>query len=277
MIAVVAAVALGSLSPAIAQGLGAAVNGRAGARRPVGPDLSDVGIDQKLNPQLPLDLAFRDSSGQTVTLSQYFHGQPVILSLVYYHCAVLCPEVLRGMASSLKHIGFIPGKQYEVVTVSFDPRDDPKSSAEKKQQVLREFDTAGGQNGWHFLTGDAQSIHALTQAVGFRYKWDPQTQQFAHATAIMVLTPQGRVSKYFYGIDFKPSDLRFGLIQASDNKIGTLADEVLLFCCRFNATTGKYDWLAARIVAIGGLIILLSLGTFLALMFKLGPKRASAS
>jgi len=211
-----------------------------------------------------------------VTLGQYFHGKPVVLNFVYYSCSLLCPEVLRGMATSFHKLTFDPGKQYDVVTVSFDPKDTPALSAEKKAMVLKQLDHAGAENGWHFLTGDPQSIRALTQAAGFRYKWDPQSKQFAHGTAIMVVTPQGRISKYFYGIEFKPADLRFGLIQASNDRIGTVADEILLFCCKYNATTGKYDWLVARIMFISGIVIMLVLGTFLGVMMKLGPKHRPA-
>jgi len=240
-----------------------------------GPDFSNIGIDQKLNSQVPLNLAFTASNGDAVTLGRYFHGKPVVLNLVYYRCSTLCPEVLNGIVSSLKQVKFGIGKDYEVVTVSFDPRDTPSDSAAKKAMLMNDLGVPGAANGWHFLTGNDTNIHTLANAVGFKYRWDPQSQQYLHATGIMVLTPTGRVSKYFYGIDFKPSDLRFGLIQASNDKIGNVVDAILLFCCRYNPRSGKYDWLASRLLSIGGAITLLGLGSFLIFMIKTQPKRTT--
>ena len=237
-----------------------------------GPDMSNIGIDQKLNAQVPLNLTFADESGKPVTLQNYFQGEPVVLSLVYYHCAMLCPEVLNGITNSLKQVKFGIGKDYQVVTVSFDPRDTPGDSATRKAELMHELGVPGAANGWHFLTGTDSNIHALANAVGFKYRWDPESKQYLHATGIMVLTPQGRLSKYFYGIEFKPSDLRFGLIQASNNRIGNLVDAVLLFCCKYNPRSGKYDWLASRLLSIGGGITVLALGSFLIFMFKTQPK-----
>ena len=240
-----------------------------------GPDLSNIGIEQKLDSQVPLDASFVDENGNPVTLAKYFHGKPVVLSLVYYRCAMLCPEVLDGITSALKEVKFGIGKDYEVVTVSFDPRDTPSTSSEKKAQVIKELGVPGAADGWHFLTGKDPEIHAVAKAVGFKYRWDPESKQYLHATGIMVLTPTGRVSKYFYGVDFKPSDLRFGLIQASNNKIGNLVDAVLLFCCKYNPTSGKYDWLASRLLSIGGGITVVALGSFLIFMIKTQPKHVA--
>jgi protein SCO1/2 len=186
---------------------------------------------------------------------------------------MLCPEVLHGITDALKGVTFTPGKEYEVVTVSFDPRDTPQTSSQKKAQVIADLGIPGAASGWHFLTGNDANIHALANSVGFRYRWDPDSKQYLHATGIMVLTPSGRVSKYFYGVDFKPADLRFGLIQASNHRIGTMVDAILLYCCRYNPRSGKYDWLASRLLSIGGAITLLSLGSFLIFMFKTQPKR----
>jgi protein SCO1 len=237
-----------------------------------GPDLSNVGIDQKLNAQVPLNLTFVDETGKVVTLQDYFRGEPVVLNLVYYRCSTLCPEVLNGISSSLKEVKFGIGKDYQVVTVSFDPRDTPSDSAARKAELMKELGAPGADKGWHFLTGTDANIHALANSVGFKYRWDPESNQYLHATGIMVLTPKGRVSKYFYGIDFKPSDLRFGLIQASNNHIGNLVDAVLLFCCKYNPRSGKYDWLASRLLSIGGGITVLALGSFLIFMIKTQPK-----
>lgn len=259
-----------------AQELGGAMNQPMGMASQLPPDLSHVGIDQKLNAQVPLDLPFQDELGRTVKLGDYFHRRPVILNLVYYNCAMLCPQTLNGMADSLKKLSLQLGKDYEVLTVSFDPKDTPEVSRDKKRMMLNEIgNPPDAAQGWHFLTGDQDSITKLTQAVGFHYHWDQKTQQFYHASGIMVLTPAGKVSKYFYGIEFKPGDLRFGLIQASNEKIGNLVDAVLLFCCKYNVQTGKYDWLVARLLSIGGAITIVVLGTFLIVMFKVGERRHS--
>jgi protein SCO1/2 len=185
---------------------------------------------------------------------------------------MLCPEVVNGMTRSLNLVKLDPGKDYDVLTVSFDPRDTPQAAVEKKREWLQNFTKPGAQENWHFLTGDQNSIAKLTAAVGFRYKFDPTTQQYAHATDIMILTPEGKVSKYFYGADYSPTDLRFGLIQASHNTIGSPVDAVLLFCCKYNATTGKYDLIVSRVLSLAGLATIVILGTFLFVMFRFGPK-----
>lgn len=235
--------------------------------------LSNVGIDQKLNAQVPLDLPFQDESGQTVTLQKYFTDKPVILSLVYLNCTMMCPQVLQGLTTSLRQLKFDIGKDYQVVTVSFDPKDTPKAAAAEKQEHLEQLAKPGAEDGWHFLTGNEDSIRRLTQSVGFRYAWDPKTKQYAHASAIMILTPQGKTSKYFYGIQYSPTTMRFGLIQASHNQIGTPVDQLLLFCCRYNATSGKYDLIVSRVLAIAGAITILILGGFLVVMFRPGSKK----
>ena len=230
--------------------------------------LSNVGIDQKLNAQAPLDLPFQDESGQTVTLRKYFTDKPVILNLVYFNCPMMCPEVLHGLTTSLQQLKFDIGKDYQVLTISFDPKDTPQAAAKEKQETLQRLAKPGAEDGWHFLTGSEDSIRRLTQSVGFRYAWDPKTKQYAHASAIMILTPQGKTSKYFYGIQYSPTAMRFGLIEASHNQIGTPVDQLLLFCCRYNATSGKYDLIVGRVLAIAGAITIIILGGFLAVMFR---------
>lgn len=239
------------------------------------PILTNVGVDQKLDAQVPLDLPFRDETGQAVTLRKYFDGtrRPVVLSLVYFNCPMLCPEVLSGESSALREVTLDPGKDYEMVTVSFDPRDTPQAAAAEKRLWTPKLDKAGAERGWHFLTGDQAPIQQLTKALGFRYQWDPQTQQYAHATALVILTPQGKVSKYFYGVQFPPRDLRFGLVQASSNKIGSLVDPILLFCCQYNNTTGRYDLLVGRVLALAGGFTLLVLGGILLFLVKHDPNR----
>ncbi|HEY3886816.1 MAG TPA: SCO family protein [Vicinamibacterales bacterium] len=239
--------------------------------------LKGITIQQKLNSQIPLDLHFHDEAGRDVTLRQYFADRPVILNLVYFRCAMLCPQVVAGLARSLKQLTFEVGKQYTVLTVSFDPADTPNVAAEKKAIALKQLGQSGAANGWHFLTGDESSIRRLTDAVGFVYRWDPATQQFFHAAGIMLLTPEGKLSRYFYGIDFTSTDLRLGLVEASHDHIGSAVDAVLLFCCRYDASTGKYDWLAGRLLSLAGLLTLVILGTFLVILARSEPGQPKTS
>jgi protein SCO1/2 len=237
------------------------------------PELGNVSIDQKLDGQVPLGLHFRDEKGQDVTLNQYFTTKPVILSLVYYDCPMLCTEVLNGMAGMMRALSFEPSKDYEVVTVSFDPREKPELAAAKKAAYLKRYGRPGAEQGWHFLTGDQQNIKALTEAVGFHYQWDPRTQQFAHATAIMVLTPEGKISRYFYGVEYPPRDVRLGLIDASQRKIGNLADAVLLYCYHYDPRTGRYGPIISRILMLSGIGTIIVLAGMIGLLFWLGPKQ----
>jgi protein SCO1 len=238
--------------------------------------LEGVGIDQKLDSQIPLDLPFVDSTGQTVQLSQYFGKRPVVLSLVYYDCPMLCPETLQGITDVTKQTTLKLGKDYEIVTVSFNPKETPAIAAAAKQQWLGKLGDPDAEQGWHFLTGNPDSITKLANAVGFHYKWDPHTNQFNHATAIMVATPKGKLSKYFYGVVYSPRDLRLGLIQASNNKIGTAVDAILLYCCRYNVSTGKYDVLVSRVLAIAGVLTIIVMGSFLLLLAKYKGHRPTA-
>jgi protein SCO1/2 len=231
---------------------------------PLPPALQGITIEQNLNHQVPLNLVFRDEFGRSLPLSTYFSGnKPVILALVYYTCPMLCNMVLNGMESSLKPISLDPGKDFEVVAVSFDPRDTPETAAAKKKNYLQRYRRPGTDNGWHFLTGDEASIKALTSAVGFRYKFDEATGQFAHVSAIMVLTPQGKLSRYFYGVEYAPRDVRLGLVEASQNKIGNPVDQILLFCYHYDPATGKYGAIAMNMVRFGGATFVLICSTFL--------------
>jgi protein SCO1/2 len=233
--------------------------------------LENVGINQRLEQQIPLDLSFRDEAGKTVQLGDYIGKKPVILNFVYYRCPMLCPELLIGLESSLKVLKFNVGKEFDVVTVSFDPNDTPQLAAAKKADILKRYNRLGAENGWHFLTGQAQSITALAQAAGFQYHFDNKTGQFAHGTAIMVLTSEGKLSQYFYGVDFPPKDLRLSLIQASDNKIGTVADAVLLYCFHYDPATGKYSVIIGRVIQVAGGLTIVLLGGMLLLLSKRGP------
>jgi protein SCO1/2 len=236
--------------------------------------LRDVGIDQKLNDQIPLDLVFRDESWGLVHLGEYFGQKPVILVLAYYDCPMLCTLVLNGLLQSLKEMKFNVGQQFEVVTVSFDPTEKPPLAAAKKAIYVSLYDRPGAAAGWHFLTGDEASIHQLTQAVGFHYNYDPQTRQYVHATGIMVLTPEGRLARYFYGIRYPAGNLRLGLVEASQGKIGSPVDEVLLYCSQYDPATGKYSVVISHVLKIAALVTILSLGA-LVLTMSLGGKRAA--
>ena len=265
------------VSLAQAQSLGTGLTPNSGMPSNVmSPKLKDVGIDQKLNSQVPLNLSFRDESGQPVTLGNYFNNRPVILSLVYFSCPMLCPRVVQGMAKTLNLVTLNMGKDYSVLTVSFDPKDTPGTAAERKREWLQALDKRNDRQAWHFLTGDPNAIAALTQSVGFRYNWDPESHMFAHATGIMVLTPEGKVSKYFYGTEYPPADLRLGLVDASHDKIGSAVDQILLFCCKYNAVSGKYDLLVSRVLAIGGGVTLIAIGAFLLILFRVAPKKKAA-
>ena len=241
----------------------------ASVRPALPPALAGVGIDQKLDRQVPLDLTFRDEAGRTVPLSSFFSGRkPVILALVYYQCPMLCTMILNGVESSLKAVPFDPGRDFEVLSVSFDPKDTPQLAASKKQMYLRRYGRPGTANGWHFLTGDEANIHALTSAVGFRYKYDAASGQFAHASGIMVLTPQGRLSRYLYGVEYAPRDVRLALVEASENKIGSPVDQLLLFCYHYDPATGKYGAIAINFVRFAGLAFTLICGFFLIVAWR---------
>ncbi|HWU41113.1 MAG TPA: SCO family protein [Candidatus Acidoferrum sp.] len=228
----------------------------------------DVGFDQRLNEQVPLDLAFRDEGGRPVRLGDYFGGKPVILSLVYYNCTTLCPMILDGLVRSLNPVSFDIGKQFSVLTVSFDPRETPAQAAAKKAEYVRRYRRPGAADGWHFLTGEEAAIRQLTQAVGFRYVYDAKTEQFAHAAGILMLTPQGKVARYFYGFDFSPRDLRLGLIEAAANTIGTPIDQVLLYCYHYDPLTGQYGLIIMNALRLSALATVLALGTFILVMFR---------
>lgn len=235
----------------------------------VRPDLlKDVGIDQKLDQQVPLDLTFRDETGKTVQLSQYFGQKPVLLSLVYFNCPMLCTQVLNGMEASMKGLPMDAGNEFNAISVSIDPSDKPVLAAVKQQMYVGMYGRPNGAQGWHFLTGDEDQIKKLADAVGFRYAYDPDSKQFAHASAIMVLTPDGKLSKYFYGIQYSPRDLRLGLVEASARKIGTPVDSMLLFCYHYDPHTGKYGLLISRLIQIGGLLTVLGIGATMLILFR---------
>jgi len=234
------------------------------------PGLLNVGIEQHLDEQIPADLNFRDETGKPVRLGDYFGKKPMILNLVYYNCPMLCGEVLSGLESAMRVLKFDVGKEYDVLTVSFDPRETPDMATKKKSEFLKRYGRAGADQGWHFLTGQQESIDALTKAAGFQYQYDPKTGQFAHATAIVLLTPGGKITQYYYGVEYAPKDLRLGLIQASQNKIGTLADQVLLYCYHYDPNTGKYGAIISRVLQLSALATILGLGTLMIVLIRFG-------
>ncbi|HYE12929.1 MAG TPA: SCO family protein [Pyrinomonadaceae bacterium] len=220
------------------------------------PDiLKEVKIEQRLGSQVPLDATFRDESGRAVRLGEYFEdGKPVVLSLVYYECPMLCNQILNGLVGALDGVSFTPGEEFRVVTVSFDPRETPEMAARKKETYLRRYKREGAGDGWHFLTGEKAEIDRLAESAGFGYAWDERSNQFAHASAIMVTTPEGRLSHYFYGIDYDPRALRLSLVEASDNKIGSPVDALLLYCYHYDPTTGKYGPVIMNILRVAGVL-----------------------
>jgi protein SCO1 len=229
--------------------------------------LENVGIDQRLNEQLPLDITLRDESGRAVRLGDYFGSKPVMLSLVYYSCPQLCNQVLNGLTSSLKTLtAFDIGKEFNVVTVSFDARETPELASEKKKTYLEWYKRPGAAEGWHFLTGDQAAIDKLTEAVGFHYNYDPATNQYAHASGIMVATPRGKLARYFYGVEYSASDLRLGLVEASENKIGTPIDNVILYCFHYDPASGKYGLAVVNLIRLGGAVTVVGMIAFLLLL-----------
>jgi len=226
------------------------------------PILTNVGVDQRLDNQVPLETKFRDENGQPVELKKYF-DKPVILTLVYYTCPMLCSEVLNGTASSLKPVKFDVGKEFNVVTISIDPKDTPGTATGKKKMMMARYGRHGADQGWHFLTGDKQNIDAVAKAVGWRYAYDPRSGQYAHASAIMLLTPEGKVSRYFYGIEYSSKDIQFGIMDASKNKIGSLNDQIALYCYHYDPAKGKYGLAIMRLVRVGGLLTIALLGGFI--------------
>lgn len=233
------------------------------------PALKHIGIEQKLNAQVPMNLTFTDEHNEPVRLGQYFAAnRPVVLSLVYYQCPMLCNMVLNGELSSLKHVGLKLGEDYEVVTVSFDPKETPQLALTKKAIYIEKFGRFGKDTGWHFLTGSEPQIRALADAVGFRYQWDDVTKQWAHASGIMILTPEGKVSRYFYGINYPHQDMRLGLVEASANKIGSPVDQILLFCYHYDPTTGKYGFAILNTLRAAGTATALGLGIFVFTMIR---------
>jgi protein SCO1/2 len=231
---------------------------------PTSEVLKNIGITQNLNTQIPLDLTFNDEDGKAIQLKDYFNnGKPAVLSLVYYNCPMLCTMTLNGESAAFKPINLQIGKDFNVITVSFDPRETPQLAAQKKSTYLKDLSRPGAKDGWHFLTGDEKNISQLAQSCGFKYFYDKNSNQFAHASAIIVLTPEGKISRYFQGLEYSPRDLRLSLIEASNNKIGSKTDQLLLLCYQYDPATGRYGLAIMRTVRIGGILTVTLLGAFI--------------
>ena len=227
-------------------------------------DLREVGFDQNLGEDLPLDLTFTDDRGETVTLGSYFEsGRPVVLALVYYDCPMLCNMIINGLVSSLDILTFDPGTDYDVVVVSFDPTEDHYLAAAKKRGYMEQFGRPGTEGGFHFLTGTQENIDAITDAVGFRYTFDEASGEYAHASGVTVVTPEGTISRYLFGVEYAPKDLRLALVESAESKIGSAVDQLLLFCYAYDPATGQYGAATMNLIRLGGAITLLAVLTFI--------------
>jgi protein SCO1/2 len=240
------------------------------------PILNKVGIEQNLNVQIPPDLVFRDETGKSVRIGDFFGRKPILFSLVYFDCPALCTEVLNGELRTMRAISLDLGKDFEAVTVSFEPKDTAALAKAKRDVYIGQYDRPGAAENWHFLTGEQLSIDALTKAVGFQYAYDSSIHQYAHAAAILVLTPEGRIDRYFYGVVYPARDVRLGLVEASEGKIGTLTDHALLYCYQYDPMTGKYGLLVMNVLRAAGGLTVLVLAIFMIVMFLRERKRPLA-
>lgn len=234
----------------------------------VPPAMQGVGIIEKLADNVPQDLRFVDEKGQAVTLQQYFDlGRPVVLTLNYYGCPSLCTVQLNGLIQTLKPMDWLPGQKFEIVTISFNPEETWKLARDKKASYMVSLEKPQAEAGWHFLTGQPDEIKRITEAAGFKYKWDPDTKQFVHAAALIICTPEGKIARYLPGVQYEPRDLRLALLEASQGKIGSLADQFYMLCYHYDPTRGTYAPTAAVLMKLGGVIVILCLGVFLGSMW----------
>jgi protein SCO1/2 len=253
------------------------VSGVLRAELPAREVAATVGIDQKLDEQIPLDLAFRDDQGRDVRLGDYFGERPVILNMVYYECPMLCTQVLNGLVTALRIVEFDVGKEYDIVTVSIDHNETPELAAGKKRQYVEDYGREGAEKGWHFLVGDSLNVKRLADAVGFRFRYDPGSDEYAHASGLMIATPQGRLSRYFYGIEYAPRDIRFGLMDAADEKIGDIADKVLLLCYDYDPHTGQYGPAIMTLVQGAGVAPVLGIVGYIIISMRRERRRRTSS
>lgn len=232
----------------------------------VPPQFKEVTFAQRLDARLPLDATFTDEAGRTVALGDYFGSKPVVLAFVYYQCPMLCSQTMNGISSAVKMLPFTPGKDFEVVLVSFDPRDTPEAANAKKRAHLQHWSVQDTADGWHFLTGDEATIREVTAQAGFTYKWEEETGQFAHVSGLLVATPDGRLSRYFYGVEYSPRELRMALVESGQGRIGSAIEEVLLYCFQYDPTTGQYGLVVMNLVRLGGALTLAVVAGFVFVM-----------
>jgi protein SCO1 len=233
------------------------------------PDqLKEVTFQQRLDEMLPLDATFKDESARTVKLGDYFGGKPVILAFVYYTCPMLCSQVMNGISSSLKAVPFDAGRDFEIVLISFDPRDTPAAAAEKKRAHMEYWDAQATAGAWHFLTGDEANIKRVTSAAGFNYRWDAVSEQFAHVSGVLVATRDGRLARYFYGVEYSPKELRFALFESGEGRIGSVVDELLLYCYHYDPAAGQYGLVVMNLVRLGGVVTVATMLGFILLMVR---------
>ena len=233
--------------------------------------LKTVGIEQRLGEQLPLDTLLNDEDGNAVSLGTYFNsGRPVILAFVYYECPMLCNQVLNGLTGSLKGMSFDVGKEFDVVAISFDARENDIAdlAKNKKASYIERYNRAETEKGWHFLTGTQEAIEKVTSAAGFSFKWDEKSAQFAHAAGVMIVTPDGKLTRYFYGIDYSPKDVKFGIMESAESKIGNPAEKLLLYCFHYDPSTGKYGLSILRVLRLFGIFTVLGMGAMIFVFLK---------
>jgi protein SCO1 len=237
--------------------------------------LDEVGIEQKLDAPLPLETKFLDENGREVALGEYFGKKPVIIALVYYECPMLCNEVLNGLVRSLKPLNITAGKEFDVVAISFDAREKPEIAKAKKETYLANYGREGSEKGWHFLTGSQDSIDKITNAVGFKYKWDEASKQFAHGGGVQVATPEGKLARYFYGIEYAPKEIQFGLIEASQYKIGNPVEQLKLYCYQYDPSTGRYGFVVMRAMRLAGIFTIIGMAAMILILWRYnGTKKA---
>jgi protein SCO1 len=232
------------------------------------PDLSGIGIEQRLNAQIPLDMTFRDESGASVQLRSFFGSKPVVLAPVYYRCPMLCSQILSGVVAGLRPLSLKPGRDFDVVAISFDPADTPAEAMLKRTQYSHSYSSRAGVNGWHFLVGSQAAITPVMEAIGFHYRWDPVHKMFIHASGVMIATPEGRVARYLYGVEYEPKDLKLSLVEASYNRIGSAVDQILLFCYHYDPKTGKYGAVVLGSLKIGAIFILIAMSVGLFFLWR---------
>jgi protein SCO1 len=246
---------------------------QAGTSPQLPPSLQNIGIDQRLNASIPLGTMFRDEQGSEVQLGKYFRGRPVLLIPAYYTCPMLCSQVLSGVVAGLRPLSLVPGRDFEIVVFSFNPSETSADATRERDRYTRRYSTHAGVAGWHFLTGSPDSIKALTDAIGFHYRYDAKLKIFVHGSGVMILTSSGKISRYLYGVDYEPKDLKLGLVDAANRKIGTIADQILLFCYHYDPTTGKYTTKVLGALRIAAVLTLLFVGIVLAFYWRMERSR----